>query len=190
MEQKTKMVRLGDYIEQCDERNDKGLYTADNVVGISTSKVFIPTKANMEGVSTLSYKLVNPTWFCYVADTSRRGDKMALAYNNTDKTLLVSSIYTTFKVKDTEVLSPEFLYLFFNRPAFDRYTRFNSWGSARETFDWGEMSRVEIPLPPISVQREIAALYHCAAEAKRMAEEAETVIGELYPALIQLAKHS
>ena len=44
---KTKWVRLGDYIEQCDERNVEGRYALENVRGISTDKVFIPTKANM-----------------------------------------------------------------------------------------------------------------------------------------------
>ena len=53
---KTKWVRLGDYIEQCDERNVEGRYALENVRGISTDKVFIPTKANMDGVSLNSYK--------------------------------------------------------------------------------------------------------------------------------------
>lgn len=48
-----------------------------------------------------------------------------------------------------------------NRPEFDRYSRFNSWGSARETFDWSEMERVQIPLPSVEVQQAIVDVYHC-----------------------------
>ena len=142
-------VPLGEYIEQCDERAGDN-FTVDDVIGISTDKNFIATKANMDGVSLKSYKVVQPHEFAYVADTSRRGDKIALALNTTEKPVLISSIYTAFRSKDTDRLLPGYLFLLLlNRTEFDRYTRFNSWGSARETFDWSEMCRVEIPVPPI-----------------------------------------
>ena len=141
-------VPLGEYIEQCDERAGDN-FTVDDVIGISTDKNFIATKANMDGVSLKSYKVVQPHEFAYVADTSRRGDKIALALNTTEKPVLISSIYTAFRSKDTDRLLPGYLLLLLNRTEFDRYTRFNSWGSARETFDWSEMCRVEIPVPPI-----------------------------------------
>lgn len=184
------MVRLGDYIEQCDERNTSNTYTVNDVIGISTAKVFIPTKANMDGVSVSSYKIVNPRSFTYVPDTSRRGDKIALAFNSSDRGLLVSSVYIVFRITDETAFLPEYLYLLFNRPEFDRLARFNSWGSARETFNWDDMCRVEIPLPPIEVQRSIAALYNCAEEARRIAQEATEEINRICPALIQLANHS
>ena len=58
-----KWVQLGEYIEPCDKRNSEGKYTLDDVRGISTDKKFIPTKANMDGVSLTSYKVVNPNEF-------------------------------------------------------------------------------------------------------------------------------
>lgn len=171
----TRRVRLGDYIEQCDERaGDK--YTIDDVVGISTEKKFIPTKANMAGVSLNSYKVVHPNEFVYVADTSRRGDKIALALNTASSPVLVSSIYTSFRSKDVNKLDPEYLFMLLNREEFDRYSRFNSWGSARETFDWSEMCRVEIPLPDIEVQRELVAAYN---GLKALAEENEALVPKL-----------
>ena len=167
-------VRLGDYIEECDERNTEGKYTLDDVRGISADKKFISTKANMDGVSLTSYKEVNPSGFVYVADTSRRGDKIALAHNSTEQSLLVSSVYTVFKTKDG--LLPEYLYLLLGRGEFDRYARFNSWGSARETFDWEEMCRINIPLPSIEVQQELVDTY---TGLKRLAEENEALIAPL-----------
>jgi len=170
----TPWVRLGDYIEECDERNVEGRYTLDDVKGISTDKKFISTKANMEGVSLISYKVVHPSGFVYVADTSRRGDKIALAHNNTEQSLLVSSVYTVFYIKDG--LLPEFLYLLLSRSEFDRYARFNSWGSARETFCWEEMCRVNIPLPSPEVQQKLVNTY---TGLQRLSEENEALIAPL-----------
>ena len=183
-------VSLGEYIEQLDKRNSDGALTIADVQGISTDKCFIPTKANMDGVSVLSYKIVAQSEFVYVADTSRRGDKMALALNSSDKDILVSSIYTVFRSIDKSILLPEYLFLLFSRPEFDRYTRFNSWGSARETFDWNEMCRVQIPLPPIDVQQAIVDVYHCMERAKQIATIAREKLKTLCPALVQRAAHS
>ena len=183
-------VPLGEYIEQLDKRNSDGALTVADVQGISTDKCFIPTKANMDGVPVLSYKIVAPSEFIYVADTSRRGDKMALALNSSDKDILVSSIYTVFRSIDKSILLPEYLFLLFNRPEFDRYTRFNSWGNARETFDWPEMERVQIPLPPIDVQQAIVDVYHCMERAKQIAITAREKLKTLCPALVQRAAHS
>ena len=184
------MKSLGDYIEETDERNSAGKYTLEDVRGISTEKKFISTKANLDGVSLNSYKIVSPREFVYVADTSRRGDKIALALNDSNKGYLISSIYTTFCSKDEKTLLPGYLYLFFNRLEFDRYSRYNSWGSARETFDWLEMCRVKIPLPPIQIQQKIVDLYNCYEECKRIANEAREKISNLCPALVQKAAHS
>lgn len=186
---KYEAVPLGEYIEQCDERAGSN-YTVDDVIGISTDKKFIDTKANMSGVSINSYKVVKPREFAYVADTSRRGDKIALALNDSDKPVLVSSIYTAFRCKDTNQLLPKYLFMLLNRNEFDRYARFNSWGSARETFDWNEMCRIEIPLPGSKVQEAIVNLFNCADRAKRIASEARARLKTLCPALVQLAANS
>ena len=183
-------VKLGEWITECDERNSDNALALDALKGISTSKVFIETKANMDGVSLTSYKIVAPREFAYVSDTSRRGDKIALAFNNEKEKVLISSIYTVFRSKDENVLSPEYLYLLFNRSEFDRYSRFNSWGSARETFDWAEMCYVKIPLPPIELQRSIAEVFNCLQESKRIVKETRELMKNLCPALVQKAAHS
>ena len=66
--------------------------------------------------------------------------------NSSEEEFLVSSSYVAFRVRDGLPLEPEYLYLQFKRPEFDRYARFNSWGSARETFNWEDMCRVKIPV--------------------------------------------
>ncbi len=154
-----KSYKLGELISVYDERNTDNLYNLSQVKGISTEKSFIDTKANLNGVSLTSYKVVESNTFVYVPDTSRRGDKIALALNRDEKPLLVSSIYTTFKCKDSLNLLPEYLFMFFNRPEFDRYARYNSWGSARETFSWEDFCDTEITLPPLSVQKKYVDVY-------------------------------
>ena len=110
------------------------MYSVDDVRGISIEKRIIDTKANMDGVSVTNYKLYRTNYFCYVPVTSRNGNKITLALNTYDATYIVSSAYEVFRVKDEVELLPLYLFLFFLRPEFDRYARYNSWGSAREVF--------------------------------------------------------
>lgn len=182
-------VSLGDYIESVDVRNTDGKYTINDVRGLSTQKQIIETKANMDGVSTVSYKLLSPEQFAYVADTSRRGEKISLGFNSGADIFLVSSISIVFRVKNIYQLDPMYLYLFFCRPEFDRYSRFNSWGSAREAFSFDEMCRVRIPMPPLDVQKSIVALHKCAEEARSIAAEARETLRKMCPAMVQRAAH-
>lgn len=152
--------KLGQYIKTCDLRNTEGELGEDSVVGISTQKMMIKTKANLDGVNLSSYKLLPPSCFAYVADTSRRGDKISLCFNNTEDTFLVSSITTIFSITDEEKLNADYLFMYFNRPEFDRYSRYNSWGSARETFDWSDMCAIEIDLPPLAIQQKYVDVYN------------------------------
>ena len=151
--------KLGELIELRDERNSDGKFSLEDVRGISTGKEFIETKANMDGVSLDSYKIVNPQEFSYVADTSRRGEKIAVAFNTDIKSVLISSIYTVFRVRRTDLLLSDYLFMYFNRPEFDRDARFNSWGSARETFDWETMCDIDIELPNLATQQKYVDIY-------------------------------
>lgn len=154
-----KKVKLGDLLELCDERNSDLKYDLSDVRGISIKKVFIDTKADMEGVSLKPYVLVKPDSFAYVTVTSRNGEKITIAHNDTKETFIVSSSYVVFKVKRTDLILSEYLFMYFNRTEFDRYSRFNSWGSARETFSWQEMCDIDIELPPIDVQKKYVDIY-------------------------------
>ena len=154
------LSKLGNYIQQSNLQNDARTYDENFVVGISTQKMMIPTKANLDGVNLSSYKLVPPKHFAYVPDTSRRGDKMSLCYNDTENTYLVSSISIVFCVNNENLLNSKYLFMYFNRPEFDRYSRFNSWGSARETFTWEDMCDIDIDLPPLSIQQKYVDVYN------------------------------
>ena len=151
--------KLGRLIQLEDERNSDGKFTLDDVKGISIQKVFIETKADMQDVSLTPYILVKPDFFAYVTVTSRNGGKITLAHNDTENTYIVSSSYVVFSVKRTDLLNSDYLFMYFNRPEFDRYARFNSWGSARETFDWDTMCDIDIELPDLPTQKKYVAIY-------------------------------
>ncbi len=178
----TKHKTLGKYIQQSDNRNRDLKVTF--LRGISTSKKLIESKANTTGVNFANYKIVDTGMFVYTPDTSRRGDKIALAMNE-GVPCIVSSIYTAFEVTDKDVLLPEFLFLWFRRPEFDRYSRYHSWGSARETFDWGDMCNVKLPIPDIEVQKSIVTIYHVLETRKRLNIELKDKIEQLCPILMR-----
>ena len=151
--------KLGELIQLSEEVNEDNNFDISDVRGVSIKKEFIETKADMEGVSLRPYLIVKPGYFAYVTITSRNGDKISFAYNTSKDTYLVSSSYVVFYVMKRELLLPEYLNIFFNRPEFDRYSRFNSWGSAREAFSWEEMCDIDIELPPIEVQQKYVDIY-------------------------------
>lgn len=165
-----KTYKLGELIEVSDERNLDNKYTLDDVKGISIQKIFIETKADMKDVSLTPYILVKPDYFCYVTVTSRNGEKITLAHNNTKDTYIVSSSYIVFYIKRPDLLNSDYLYMYFNRPEFDRFSRFNSWGSAREVFSWNDLCDIDITLPELMTQEKYVEIYKSLVENQKSYE--------------------
>jgi type I restriction enzyme S subunit len=162
--------KLGELIKPSTETNHEIEYGVENVRGISIKKIFIETKANMKGVSLKPYSLVKPDSFAYVTTTSRNGEKTSIAHNDTTETYIVSSSYVVFNVSRCDLLSSDYLYIYFNRPEFDRYARFNSWGSARETFTWEDMCDIEIDIPRLPIQQKYVNVYNAMLANQRSYE--------------------
>ena len=171
--------QLGRFIRQIDLRNNDAGLGEDNLYGISVTKEFIVSHANLVGVTFDSYKVVAPRQFAYIPDTSRRGDKIAISLNTTGEKIIVSSICTVFEIVDEDQLLPEYLMLWFMRPEFDRYARFMSNGSAREVFDWDCMCGVELPVPPISEQRKIVHDYQVITDRIELLQKMNEKLEEL-----------
>lgn len=176
-------VSLQEHIELCSERNGETL-GLDSVRGVSIQKKFIYTKADMGNVSLKSYYVVKPNEFCYVPITSRNGDKISLAINDSQENYLVSSTYVVFRVKDTKKLNPKYLFLWLSTSEFDRYARFNSWGSAREAFDWAALESLEIPMPDIAIQNGIVGLLEAQRKEEKAFEKATDVVSGICSILI------
>lgn len=174
--------KLGPYIRRVDERNANG--SEDNLLGVSTQKVFIKSIANTVGTNFKKYKVVRREQFVYIPDTSRRGDKIGLAMLDHLDQGLVSQAYTVFEVIDHEELDPEYLMMWFRRPEFDRYARFKSHGSVREIFGWDEMCDVDLPVPDIIEQRRIVSEYKAVTNRiklnKRLIKKLEDTAQAIY----------
>lgn len=153
--------RLGDYIRPVDVRNRDLKVT--RLFGVSITKEFMPSIANIVGTDLSAYKVVTKGQFAYGPVTSRNGDKISVALLDGYDDAIISQAYTVFEVVDKNALDPEYLMMWFRRPEFDRYARFHSHGSAREVFDWEEMCEVQVPVPAIGKQREIVAEYNTLA---------------------------
>ena len=147
---------LGNYIRLVDKYNRDLAVT--KLLGVSISKKFIPSIANIVGTDLSNYKIVKTGQFAYGPVTSRNGEKISIAYLD-EEDCIISSSYTVFEVENKEELDPEYLMLWFSRPEFDRYARYKSHGSVREIFDWNELCMVELPVPDIEKQRKIVKVY-------------------------------
>ena len=173
--------RIGKYIERKDVRNGKN--GTKNVMGISISKRFrVPTtKVNRNELE--NYKVCKPRQIAFV-QTTHNEKVFTYAFNNTDKVIVVSSVNEVFSTNESK-LYPEYLCMFFNRAEFDRYARFHSWGSARETFTWNDLVEVKIPIPDIQTQKAIADVFTVYMTRKAINEQLKAQIKAICPILIR-----
>ena len=169
------------YIHRHDVRNGKD--GTKNVMGISTSKVFREPTSKVNRNELANYKVVKPRQIGFV-QTTHNEKVFAYAFNNTDEDIVVSSVNEVFST-DEDKLYPEYLCMFFNRAEFDRYARFHSWGSARETFTWEDLCSVKIPIPDISIQKAIADIYKVYTTRKQINEQLKEQIKNICPILIK-----
>lgn len=155
------MVTLGDYIERVERINFDGTYGIDDVRGVANTKGFIKTKANLEGRSLTKFLIVHPEEFVFNRRTTRNGERLGLGFNTTDKSYILTEDYVCFRVRQDKksVLSSWYVYLIFLCDEFDRYARWDSWGSATEFFNWENMCRVKVPLPPLEEQKKIVVAW-------------------------------
>lgn len=154
---KSSYKKLRQYIEPVNQLND-GMEVKE-LLGISNNKYFQNSHTNTIGIDLSTYRIVRTGQFAYNRATTRNGDKISIALRQGDD-CIVSPSYRIFRSNDESILNSEYLMMWFRRPEFDRYARFKSHGSAHEFFEWEQMTEVELPIPPISKQREIVKEYN------------------------------
>lgn len=173
--------KIGKYIERYDVRNGKN--GTKNVMGISTSKQFREPTSKVNKNELANYKVCHPRQIAFV-QTTHNEKVFTYAFNNTDEDIVVSSVNEVFSTDESK-LYPEYLCMFFNRTEFDRYARFHSWGSARETFTWNDLIEVEIPIPEINVQKSISEVFTVYTQRKEINEKLKAQIRDICPILIK-----
>ena len=143
-------MKLGDLLEQVDERNREGSTT--NLLGVAIEKRFMPSVANVIGTDLSKYKLVIKDRFACNPMHVGRDEKLPIArYDGVDDAI-VSPAYFTFEVSNGAAL-PRYLELWFNRPEFDRRCWFATDASVRGGLSWDALCDIPIQLPSSSEQQ-------------------------------------
>lgn len=181
LKKKYPLQTFGGYINRVDVRNSDKVYT--NVKNVSVYKKFGEVSSKVDRNNLGNYKVVMPREISFV-QTTHNEKVFCNAMNNTDEPILVTSVNEVFRCDESKIL-PEYLCLNFNRTEFDRYARFHSWGSARETFTWADLLEVKIPVPPVKEQKYIVDVFRVLQERTLISEKLKTQIKDLCPILIK-----
>ncbi len=175
--------KVGDLLETVDKRNSELTYAG--VQGININKTFFPTVANIDESSTRNYKVVETNQFAFSGMQTGRDMCIRIALNEESKPVIISPAYTVFRIKDENVVLSHYIMLWFSRKQIDRYGWFASDGSIRSNLDLERLCEMEIPIPDISVQREIVNIHKCYIERQRIAEALKEQLKNICPVLIR-----
>jgi len=149
---------IGKHIRLVDERN-KGLQI-QQLLGLSISKQFIPSVANIIGTDMENYKIIRKNQFACSTMQVRRDKKMPVALLQEVDEAIISQAYPVFEVKDEKELLPEYLMMWFARSEFDREACFYAVGGVRGSLEWEDFCDMKLPIPHPDKQREIVKEYN------------------------------
>ena len=185
--EKWPMVLVGDYVQPFIRKNSDDLDLP--FMGVNREKQIVPTSANTEIIDRRKYSVLKRGEFVFSGMQTGRDVCIRIALSEMLTDILLSPAYMTFRIDSTKPLLPEYFFMNFKVAEMDRQGWFKSDSSVRSNLDWDRFCEIEIPLPPIEVQRAIVALYHCAEEARKIAAEARLQLTQVCPAMIQRASH-
>jgi len=173
--------KLGDYIELVDERNTELSITT--LLGLSISKEFIPSVANTVGTNMKNYKIIKRNQFACSIMQVRRDKKMPVALLKEVDEAIISQAYPVFQVIDENILSPDYLMMWFTRAEFDRQATFWAVGGVRGSLEWDDFLDFELPIPSIEEQRAIVAEYQTVTDRIQLNEQINLKLEETAQAL-------
>src|SRR5690606_27282969 len=120
----------------------------------------MPSVANIVGTDLTKYKVVKHNQFACNRMHVGRDYRIPMALSKSKEPFIVSPAYTVFEIKDTSVLNPDYLMMWFSRLEFDRETWFHTDADVRGGLPWDLFCDIELPIPSIEKQREIVAEYN------------------------------
>ena len=173
--------RLGDFIELVDIRNNELSITT--LLGLSISKQFIPSVANTVGTNMKNYKIIKRNQFACSIMQVRRDKKMPVALLKEVDEAIISQAYPVFQVINENILSPDYLMMWFSREEFDRQATFWAVGGVRGSLEWDDFLDFELPIPSIEEQRAIVAEYKTVTDRIQLNEQINTKLEETAQAL-------
>lgn len=184
--------KLGNYIELIEVRNTGLRYGADRVRGVNTTKQMMQTRADLSARDLSKFQIVRPGEFVFNHRTSRNGSKFSIAYNDSGNDIICTEDYVVFRISEygKQFVLAEWLFMYFNRPEFDRYVITNSWGSSTEFYNWEDLCDVDIGLPPLAIQRKYVDVYNSMLANQRSYEQGLEDLKLTVDAMIEKFKHN
>ncbi len=175
--------KIGNYIKRNQRRNKEKHYKKSDVRGFNNDGQFIyPMRLFSGDIS--SFKIIQKNDFVYNSRINSTIKKLSVALNNGEE-LIVSPAYESFYVSEEKFLYPYYLYMLLQREDFAKKVLFNSFGSSTVVFGFDELGKIEIPIPDISIQREIVNIHKCYIERQRIAEALKEQLKNICPVLIR-----
>lgn len=166
---KSNYKKVGDFISLVKEKNRESLYS--ELLGINIDKFFMPSVANIQGVDLSAYKVVRKNQFACNRMHVGRDYRIPISLSHRDEPFLVSPAYDVFEIKDTSILLPEYLMMWFSRKEFDRNAWFYTDADVRGGLPWSSFCEIELPIPSIEKQREIVKEYNTVVNRIQLNEQ-------------------
>ena len=148
---------IEELVTKVDERNSDG--TISELIGVSIDKCFIKSVANTNGTDLSKYKIIRRNDFAVSLMQVSRDGKIPIARLEEYEEAIMSPAYPIFRVKDKNIILPEYLEMWFKRPEFDREAAFIAVGGVRGSMPWEEFAKMKLPVPPIEKQQKIVNAY-------------------------------
>lgn len=148
---------IEELVTRVDERNNDGIVS--ELIGVSIDKCFIKSVANTNGTDLSKYKIIRKNDFAVSLMQVSRDGKIPVARLEEYEEAIMSPAYPIFRVKDKNIILPEYLEMWFKRPEFDREAAFIAVGGVRGSMPWEEFEKMKLPVPPIEKQRKIVNAY-------------------------------
>jgi type I restriction enzyme S subunit len=155
---KSNYKKLGDYIREVNIRNTD--LSVSILVGVSMEKTFISSVANIVDTDMSVYKILKKGQLACKLMSVGRDEKLPVDLYKEEEPAVVSSAYYVFEPIDTNILHPEYLFMWLCRPENDRYIGYISGGDVRGGISWNTFCEIPINVPSIEKQREIVKEYN------------------------------
>lgn len=177
---------IDELVERVDERNTDG--KIKTLIGVSIDKCFINSVANINGTDLTKYKVIRRNDFAVSLMQVSRDSKIPIARLKDYDLAIMSPAYPIFRVRDTSVVLPEYLEMWFTRPEFDRESAFIAVGGVRGSMPWEEFAKMQLPIPALEKQQQIVHAYQTVTDRIKLkrrindnlAETLGTVFNNLY----------
>ena len=156
LQSKYDLVKLGELIvEQSERVKDKKnieVWSVSNKEGFILSTDYFSNQVASTDIS--NYKIIKPGFFAYNPSRVNVG---SIALNSSLSIGAVSPMYTVFSIKDSTILSQDYLFRLLKSEKANEFIVQLAQGAVRQQLKINDLKVFQIPLPPLEIQEQIVA---------------------------------